>query len=149
MNLADRAEQFFGCGIREIAGPSSHPKILEWIKRTEKLYPSDTPIDDGRYAWCGVFVGCLVLDEIAAGGKLPKPPAYFQGAKRWENWGARIEKHSGKRGDVVVMKRTGGHHVTIIDRPAKGGYICVGGNQGDAVSKVLYPFAAIVAVQRG
>lgn len=154
MNLADRAEQFLGSGIREVAGPSSHKQILDWIKRTEKLYPSDTPIDDSRYAWCGVFVGCMVLDEIAAGGKLPKPPAYFQGAKRWENWGTHILKTRTsstrvERGDVIVTTRPGGHHVTIVSAVAEGGCICTGGNQSNMVSKAFYPWSVITAVRRG
>lgn len=149
MNLADRADLFLGKGIREIAGPSSHRQILSWIQRTEKLHPSDTPIDDSRYAWCGVFVGNMVLDGIAAGDKLPAPPAYFQGAKRWEKWGAAVvNKQLGERGDVAVLKRKGGHHVAIVHSRANGGYNVIGGNQGDALNVRFYPYDEVVALRR-
>lgn len=149
MNLADRAELFLGQGIIEVSGPSSHKQILAWIKRTEALFPTDLIIDDSKYAWCGVFVGNMVLDEIAAGGNLPKPPAYFQGAARWAKWGSPVPTNKGKRGDVVVMTRPGGSHVTIIAKATGEGYVCVGGNQSDTTNHTFYPFGKILHVRRG
>ena len=147
MNLADRAEQFLGKGIREVAGPTSHPQILSWLKRTERLYSTDLKIDDSTYSWCGVFVGSMVLDGIAAGEKLPSPPRYFQRAASWGSWGRPVLLGKGKRGDVVVTHRPGGHHVTFITSVAKGGYNCTGGNQGDSVSTKFFPFNQIIAIR--
>ena len=148
MNLADRAEQFLGKGIREVSGPSSHPQILEWLRRTEKLYPTDIKIDDSKYAWCGVFVGNMVLDEIAAGGGIPKPPGYFQGAARWSAYGKAVLPEQGKRGDIVVTTRPGGSHVTIISKPQKGGYLCTGGNQSDTINQSFFPYSKIIHIRR-
>lgn len=150
MNLADRAASYLGKGIREISGPSSHPQILAWLKRTEQLYPTDLTIDDSKYAWCGVLVGNMVLDDIAAGNtKRPKPPAYFQGAARWRDWGKAVSSKSAQRGDVVVLKRTGGHHVAIVSGVTHDGLKVIGGNQGDALTVAEYPWSKVVAVRRG
>ena len=150
MNLADRAETFLGKGIMEVSGPSSHPQILTWIQRTEKMYPSDTPIDDSQYAWCGVFVGNMVLDDIAAGNKLRlKPPGYFQGAARWKKWGVAVPFNETKRGDVVILTRKGGHHVAILSSPMTGGLNVVGGNQSNKVSIAPYLWHSVVDVRRG
>jgi len=148
MNLATRAEQFLNKGIREVSGPSSHPQILAWLNRTEKLYSTDLTINDDTYPWCGVFVGNMVLDAIAAGENLPPPPSYFQSAGRWVKWGSPVLVGSGKRGDVVIMARPGGNHVTIISEVVAGGYNCIGGNQGDTVSVVFYPFSRITSIRR-
>lgn len=150
MNLADRAAAFIGQGIREVAGPTSHPQILAWLKRTEKLWPSDTPVDDSRYAWCGVFVGNMLLDDITAGSTdRPKPPAYFQGAKRWEAWGKAVSMKNAQRGDVVVLRRPGGAHVAIVSGITPGGLKVIGGNQGDTISIAEYPWHKVIAVRRG
>lgn len=149
MNLADRASSHLLKGIREIAGPSSHPQILAWIKRCEKKYPTDIPVDDSKYAWCGVFVGNMVLDAIAAGDKLPNPPSYFQGAARWRVWGQRIDPKLAQRGDVIVLTRPGGHHVAILSGITEGGVKVIGGNQSDALTTAVYPWSNVVAVRRG
>jgi len=150
MNLYDRAASFLGKGIREISGPSSHPQILAWLKRTESLYPTDLTIDDSKYAWCGVLVGNMVLDEIAAGNAtMPKPPAYFQAAAKWRQWGTQIAFKSAQRGDVIVLTRTGGFHVAILSGLTKTGAKVIGGNQGDALSIAEYPWSRVVAVRRG
>ena len=149
MNLADRAKEFLYKGIREVGGSASHPQIYEWLKRTEKIYPTDLKIDDSTYAWCGVFVGCMVLDERLANPTFPKPPSYFQGAKNWLKWGTKVEIDRAQRGDVIVVKRTGGHHVTIISSITKNGFACIGGNQSDSISIVEYPFSKVVGVRRG
>lgn len=149
MNLADRAATFLGKSIKEISGPSSHPQILAWLKRAESLYPTDLTIDDSKYAWCGVFVGNMVLDERATNLKLPAPPAYFQAAAKWRTWGAPVPLKSAQRGDIVVLTRPGGHHVAIIAALTKNGIQVIGGNQSDALSIAEYPASRIVSVHRG
>lgn len=154
MNLADRASSHLLKGIREIAGPSSHPQILAWLQRTEKLYPTDLTIDDSKYAWCGVFVGNMVLDERVTNPALPPPPKYFQAAARWREWGTAVPFKSAQRGDVVVLRRPGGFHVAIVsgithDGITHDGIKVIGGNQSDSLSVAEYPWPKVVAVRRG
>lgn len=149
MNLADRASAFLNKGIREIAGPSSHTQILAWLKRTEQLYPTDLPIDDSKYAWCGVFVGNMVLDERATNPALPAPPKYFQAAARWRDWGREVPFKSAQRGDVAVLRRPGGHHVALVSGITHDGLKVIGGNQSDALTVAEYPWSKVVAIRRG
>lgn len=147
MNLADRAASYFGRGIKEIAGPSSHPQIRAWLKRCEALYPTDLTIDDSKYAWCGVFVGNMVLDERAS-SNIPAPPKYFQGAAKWRTWGTAVPFKSAQRGDVVVLTRPGGYHVAIVSGLTTTGLKVIGGNQSDALTIADYPWSKVVAVRR-
>ena len=148
MSLADRAAAFLGKGIKEIAGPSSHPQILAWLKRCEALYPTDLTIDDSKYAWCGVFVGNMVLDERASNIAMPAPPKYFQAAAKWRDWGTKINFLKAQRGDVVVLTRKGGYHVAIISGVTNDGIKVIGGNQSDALTIAEYPWSKVVSVRR-
>lgn len=152
MNLADRAANFVGKGIKEIAGPTSHPQILDWLQRCEQLYPTDIPLDDSKYAWCGVFVGCMVLDERLSNktSTLPPPPKYFQGAKRWLNWSEAREFNKTKRGDVAILSRGRGlFHVAIVANVYSDGLGLVGGNQSDEVNVTFYPWTKVKSIRRG
>lgn len=149
MNLYDYGSQFLQKGIREIAGPSSHPQILAWLKRTEALYPTDLSIDDSKYAWCGVFVGNMVLDLVAQGAQMPAPPQYFQGARNWTKWGKKVPTETAQKGDVVVLRRPGGHHVAIVKELGTADLTVLGGNQGDALTIARYALDKVVEVRRG
>lgn len=153
-NLADLALVYKNKGIYEIAGPASHPQIKEWIKKTEQVWPTDLPVDDSRYSWCGVFVGNMVWERNK--DQSPKtlrrehePPKYFQRAKAWLEFGQVILKDKGEKGDVLVCSRGQGlYHVTIIKQRTDQGYVCVGGNQSDAVTETLYRWNKVVGVRR-
>lgn len=140
--LADYAEAYLNRSIKEVVGRNSHPQIEKWISRIEKDYPTDLTVDDSTYAWCGVFVGNMVLE---AGGT---PPSYPQGAKRWLKYGREVHPNAVLRGDIIVTTRTGGHHVTICSRSDASGCYCVGGNQGDSVKISFYPWSSIVGIRR-
>lgn len=148
MNLADRASAYLFKGIREITGPSSHQQILAWLKRTESLYPTDLTIDDSKYAWCGVFVGNMVLDERVTNPDIPAPPKYFQAAAKWRDWGTAVLFKNAQRGDVVVLRRPGGFHVAIVSGIPHAGLKVIGGNQSDALTVAEYPWSKVVAVRR-
>lgn len=149
LSLADVAESYLGRGIREIAGSASHPQIKEWIKTTEAQYPSVSgPIDDSTYPWCGVFAGhCAITLSLT-------PPSYYQSAKSWLNFGRAVSVSPGnessqvKRGDVMVKKRTGGNHVSIVSRVGEDGVWCTGGNQSNAVSTVFYRWDEVTGFRR-
>lgn len=140
--LADLAESYQARGIREVLGPASNPLIKSWIEECERLHPTDLPIDDSKYAWCGVFVGHCCL-ELGLGA-----PAYFQGAKNWLKWGVEVKFSAVQRGDVMVKKRDGGNHVAVVARVDKLGVWVCGGNQSNSVSTVFYPFSAITGFRR-
>lgn len=141
--LLARARTFLDDNIKEVVGKSSHPQILEWIKRTEKHDPTDLTWDDSTYAWCGVFVGNMCLDLGW------HPPDYMQRASNWRHWESMVLFRDKKPGDVVVMTRDGGFHVTILERVVDKHFIdCLGGNQSNKLNIQRYNMDRVIAIRR-
>lgn len=82
--------------------------------------------------WCGAFTAhCLK----SSGVKIPK---HWYRAKDYLNYGTKLSKPA--YGCVAVKDRVGGGHVCFVAGRDKrtGGLVCLGGNQGNAVSYALY-----------
>ncbi|WP_111860030.1 TIGR02594 family protein [Acinetobacter sp. CFCC 10889] len=113
-------------GLREIAGKQHNKTILGWIKGLGGWFTDDeTP-------WCGTFVAhCLKV----AGVKYPK---HWYRALDYVNYGSKLVKPA--YGCVAIKTRKGGGHVCfVVGRDQKTGkLVCIGGNQGNAVSYALY-----------
>ena len=114
-------------GLRENTSKTAHnPVILKWLKSLGAWWAEDeTP-------WCGVFVAhCLRI----AGVKYPK---HWYRALDYVNYGTKLTKPA--YGCVAIKTRKGGGHVCfVVGRDSKTGkLVCLGGNQGNAVSYALY-----------
>lgn len=114
-------------GLRENTSKTVHnPTIVKWLKSLGAWWAEDeTP-------WCGVFVAhCLRM----AGVKYPK---HWYRALDYVNYGTKLAKPA--YGCVAIKTRKGGGHVCfVVGRDSKTGkLVCLGGNQGNAVSYVLY-----------
>lgn len=113
-------------GLREIVGKQHNLTILKWIKGLGGWFTDDeTP-------WCGTFVAwCLKT----AGVKYPK---HWYRALDYVNYGSKLAKPA--YGCVAIKTRKGGGHVCfVVGRDQKTGkLVCIGGNQGNAVSYALY-----------
>ena len=113
-------------GLREIVGKQHNKTILGWIKGLGGWFTDDeTP-------WCGTFVAhCLKV----AGVKYPK---HWYRALDYVNYGSKLAKPA--YGCVAIKTRKGGGHVCFVvgrDQKTKK-LVCLGGNQGNAVSYALY-----------
>ena len=112
-------------GLREIPGKNHNQTIMSWIKSLGGWFTDDeTP-------WCGTFVAhCLKT----AGIKYPKN---WYRALDYLNYGAPLQKPA--YGCVAIKTRKGGGHVCfVVGRNKAGKLVCLGGNQGNAVSYALY-----------
>ena len=132
-------------GTREIPGVRSSDKIRAWIvSAIPWLAPGDA--DDSAWAWCGCFVRHLA---VVAG---VTPPAKSYRALQWAGWGVAVALADIAPGDVVVSSRGRGlFHVSLFERWADSSrtlWVSLGGNQGYAVSRVIYQRAKIYAVRR-
>lgn len=108
-------------GLREIAGQRTAPRIHQWLSELGAWWRDD------EAPWCGVAMGAW-MDRAG----VPIPSAYYR-ARAWLDWGHQI--HEPIVGAVVVFERTGGGHVALIEGVnAAGDLMCLGGNQGNAVS---------------
>jgi len=117
-------------GVHEWGGMTSNPKILQYHKAAELNWKGITE----KTPWCGSFAAWVMK---RAGFKPPHFPAR---AMSWLKFGRKINHAT--YGSIAVKKRKGGGHVTfVIGRDPKrfDHVLCLGGNQGDAVSVHSYP----------
>jgi uncharacterized protein (TIGR02594 family) len=142
-------------GTLEALGAGTNKVIVDWADeiaaatgRTYDKWAADFYNTDS-IAWCGLF--CAVVATRAAQGRPERlPPNKYLAALEWANWGVAADKTDIQVGDIVVLKRDGGGHVTIaVGVSANGGrFMGLGGNQGDAVTLAEFETARIVAVRR-
>lgn len=113
-------------GLKEIPGAKHEPKILQWWKAIKR-----GGIKTDEVPWCAAFVGgCLEAVGIVS--------SRYESAKSYMTWGKPIL--SPVPGCVVVFSRNGGGHVAFVIGQDRGGnLVCLGGNQGNAVT--VAPFA--------
>lgn len=113
-------------GLREIVGKQHNSTILKWLKSLGAWWQEDeTP-------WCGTFVAwCLKTAGVAY-------PKHWYRALDYVNYGTKLLKPA--YGCVAIKTRSGGGHVCFVaGRDSKTGkLVCIGGNQGNAVSYALY-----------
>ena len=147
MNAADVAERFIF--VRERPGTQDNPYIQAWLE--------DAGLPQGSHdevPWCGAFAK-FIVDRCLG---LPTPPLPAR-ARSWLLAGLPVDVP--ERGDVVVFKRGGG------DQPGSGvlsapGHVAfflgldnypnyvrvVGGNQGNQVSKGVFPEFNVLGYRR-
>lgn len=119
-------------GIREIPGEQDHPRILRAINLAAEWLDDGIKDADGKIAWCGCILG-LWLFELAYG----TPAAHYRAAS-YLNYGEPVKYDNLQPGDIIVMKRPGGNHVTMFVKFVPGGFVAFGGNQSDSVNEQQY-----------
>lgn len=115
-------------GLKEIPGPRHHAKILEWWGLIR------APFTDDETPWCAAFVGG-VLESVGIQG------TRSAAARSYQSWGRELEEPA--FGAVTVFwrgSRSGwsGHVAFCVGVTPAGDPICLGGNQGNAVSVATF-----------
>lgn len=128
-------------GVKEQPGSGTNPRLQPAFA----LLPSWLSKDDSETAWCGVIRGYI---GFQAGTGMP--PEHYRAAS-WEAWGTAVDLKkpaTWQKGDTIIMKRTGGFHVCLLDR-VEGAYAwCLGGNQSNAVTIAKFAISGFTAVRR-
>ncbi|MDO7851408.1 TIGR02594 family protein [Hymenobacter convexus] len=125
-------------GLRELPGAANSPRILEMAFQAHagSYYKSDaTP-------WCALAMTSWVL---TAGFVPPRDPL---AAKSWATFGTPVALEDAALGDILVMERPGGNHVTMYAGEDDHNYYGLGGNQGDCVCIAPFLKARITHVRR-
>jgi len=112
-------------GTREVPGPASNPKILQWAGKL------GIPYKDDDIPWCGLFtahcVGSTLPEE-----PLPKNPL---GARNWAKFGSKCKP---VLGSVLVFWRVNKNgalgHVGLYHGEDDQAFHVLGGNQSNKVS---------------
>jgi uncharacterized protein (TIGR02594 family) len=125
-------------GMAEVPGGKSHPRIQLAIETAARWLDGD----DSKTAWCGCLMGLWCL-ELGLG----VPKAYYR-AISWLDWGHEVKKADAELGDVVVLKRPGGHHVALLDHIDGGRWHLLGGNQSNTTSIASYADGLVLGVRR-
>lgn len=110
-------------GVKEVPGPKSNPKILDWARKVGRK--AGIAYTDDSIPWCGLFMAYVMQ---AAGFT---PPDIAVRARAWADWGQPCEPQLGA---VLVFGRKGGGHVCWYLSENKIAFEVLGANQGDAVS---------------
>jgi len=113
-------------GVKEVPGPNSNSKIIEYHKEATGLTADESP-------WCSAFVNWVMYKAGFCGTKSAM-------ARSWLNWGEKIIWP--REGCLVILsrgsdKRYGHVGFFVAEYPL---FIKVlGGNQGNEVCYKLYP----------
>ena len=116
-------------GVAEISGPKANPRIMDYYKAANANWAKDDAVP-----WCGSAMAAWV---VGAGCTVPAEAAR---ARAWLDWGVPIEQP--KKGAIAILKRGTDEksgHVTLFLEDRGDRILCLGGNQGDAVSITSYP----------
>lgn len=123
-------------GVKEVSGPGSHPRILQYFRSTKYHAQSD------EVPWCAAFV-CFCLEQAGIRSTHSARAADFAA------WGNDCELVDGA---VVVFGKAdpdagGSGHVAFCVGVEGDSVLVLGGNQGNAVTVAKRPRSRIVAVR--
>jgi uncharacterized protein (TIGR02594 family) len=111
-------------GTLEIPGPRSNPKVVKYYLDVVGKGMADS------VPWCAAFVGAMLVraGEKSSGSLM---------ARSYMQWG---ERTGAKPGAVVVFPRgrPPSGHVAFVESVSGDRLVCIGGNQGDAVTRQAY-----------
>ena len=100
-------------------------------------------VNPSRTPWCGAFAGAVVKRS----GKTP--PKGFMKATSWRNWGSGVSLKQARKGDVVLVRTSYGHHVGFYAGMDGNHVRILGGNQSNQVKVSSYRVGSVRAVRRG
>lgn len=127
-------------GVKEITGPEHNPQVVAYAEET-----GITGINTDEIAWCSTFVNWCAKEAKVAMSKKPN-------ARSWVHIGKSVS--SPKAGDIVVFWRESptswkGHVAIFLGfNKTATKVICLGGNQGNAVSIAEYDANKVLAFRR-
>ncbi len=127
--------------LREVPGSGSNPRIRKAIDLSDGE-PDWLNQDDSKTAWCGCIMG-LWCKEL----NLPTPKEYYRAAS-WKTVGKPVLLSEAKQGDIIVMSRSGGKHVTLFSRLSGDVVYCLGGNQSNQVNVTGFNKGFVEEVRR-
>lgn len=142
-------------GTLETPGTADNPIILGWADEVANATASAyddwaaTFYNDDSIPWCGLFIAVCAV-RSAQGRPERMPVNKYLAALSWRDWGVNVPKSEAAVGDIMVMSRSGGGHVTINVGTEKGErrFFGLGGNQSDRVNIAPFDIGRVVAVRR-
>jgi uncharacterized protein (TIGR02594 family) len=142
-------------GTIEKVGTEDNPIIVGWADEVAKACgrPYDNWAADfynkDSIPWCGLFMAVVAV-RSAQGRPERFPPSKYLAALAWSNWGKAVPKTDIMVGDVIVLVRPGGGHVTLaVGTSSDNKWVMgLGGNQQDRVNIARFDMQRVYAVRR-
>ena len=138
-------------GLSEKPGVADEPKILAMAQYIGNKYPEMKAYCDQYHSdstpWCGLAEAyCMAKSDIRPPFKKGSDTDCFLWAQAWADDLNFVKLASPREGAIVVMKRSGGGHVTTFEKyAADGALLCRGGNQSDKVNVQSFPKSNVIA----
>ncbi|MBL7989489.1 MAG: TIGR02594 family protein [Chlorobi bacterium] len=97
---------------------------------------------DDEVPWCSSFENTIMAESGL-------PTTRSAAAVSWAKYGQNVNRDDVRFGDIVIMKRTGGHHVcNFVQAKGGGKFLAIGGNQSDAVTETTFGWDRVIAIRR-
>ena len=123
-------------GTKELPGAADEKLVLYFHSHTT-LHATDDEVP-----WCSSFENAILAESGL-------PTTKSAAAVSWANYGQSVNRDDVRFGDIIVMKRTGGHHVcNFVQSKGGGKFLAIGGNQSDAVTETTFSWDRVIAVRR-
>jgi uncharacterized protein (TIGR02594 family) len=133
-------------GLKEVEGKVANPQILAMLQ-LDNSWPQDDDVP-----WCSAFVNyiCWLL-------RLPRSKSLM--ARSWLNVGMPIDLDATEPGFSIIILKRGGLNSPgpdVLDAPGHVGFYAgkipgqinvLGGNQGDCVSVMSFPWCQLLGVR--
>lgn len=142
-------------GTIETRGGGNTAKIIAWADEVAEIV--GTPYarwaadwyNQDSIPWCGLFMA-VIAARASQGRRERFPPTKYLAALEWASFGHGVPKHEAQVGDVIVLTRSGGGHVTLCVGTETGGrrLFGLGGNQSDAVNIMPFDLSRVHSIRR-
>lgn len=142
-------------GTLETPGTADNPVILGWADEVARGAPTAYNrwaadfYNEDSIPWCGLWMAAMAV-RAAQGRAERMPPDKYLSALAWAKWGLPVEPQHAAVGDVMVLTRSGGGHVTMNVGMEKGEkrFFGLGANQSDAVTIAPFDMSRVAHVRR-
>jgi uncharacterized protein (TIGR02594 family) len=136
-------------GIQEAAGAADNPKILAMRDIIAEKFPEQRSYCNlykhDETPWCGLAAAAAMAEADISGPFGPTDTDKWMWALAWSTSPLYQKLSEPKQGCVVVMKRSGGGHVTLFEEKSGSNKIkCRGGNQSNAVNVQTYDTSGVI-----
>jgi len=142
-------------GTKEVPGPGANPVIVGMTDEIKRKWPDvpgmaaycDLPAwNSDETAWCGVAAGYCVTEAGFMPPFGPTDTTRFGWADSFRTSPDYVRLSGYVPGAIVVMKRSGGNHVTFFESESGSNINCRGGNQSNSVNVTSFPKSGVTGI---
>ena len=130
--------------------PAHQNSIKGFLNNAVPNFVSDkSQVTSSKKAWCGAFVD-HVLSNLGIDSLNTKDKYDKLRARKYLNYGEKVDIKDSKPGDLVIVKNPDGFHVTFLTSISRDGGTLngLGGNQNNSVKVSQYKSSQVQGIRR-